>query len=605
MRLGIGISLSLLFIYSLCSCQKSAPNGPSVLLIAVEGLPSSALSCNTFEEVERSGFQTLCAEAVRFTHAFTTSPMAQPAMGSILTGELPITNGLRDNGMSYLQAQKVTLAEKLVLGKARTFFVASAPTIKRYSRLHQGFENFNDDYDLANYRLYRPISESLSLFKAWLSNEIINTNYFAVIHVSDLLFPEVITQTELLESRPRGGEGQLEEVDENLYLLFNYLKQRGLWNNSYVIFVGLHGTTDANRLNELHGTSLFSENVSIPLFIKPPKGREEIPHQWKVDMHVTLQDLGLTLEDIFQVHAGSSHPDSFIGASLLPLINGKTDARFNNRPIFVESAWGPWALNQVPRYSIRDNQWLVIFDESPLLYNTLTDRAENNRISLKDTLYQETVDRLAGLFPFPRGTGFSKPSLQTANEFHFARMLVENDGQPLVNYMAEIKDYLRNNPSSEVIRWLALDTFLRQKQWASIEELNKLSPDPFIEQYLKMRSGSSSTGSPSFCLALVGNVPNDAPSSERKKCDRKEFLTLLDWLEAGSKSRDLFLERFSMIYRTQLIQLKIIYFDLSTGGVVIGANTKKLRDILLLKLAISLPKLQKDMAVLEKRVGPL
>ncbi|MEY4617356.1 MAG: hypothetical protein RJB66_2316 [Pseudomonadota bacterium] len=571
-------------------------------MVAIEGLSGANFSCNSFEETERSGLQILCNEAVRFTHAFTSSPMAQPALGSILTGELPSENGLRDNGRTFLTAKQLTLAEKLIPKHKRTLFVASAPTVKRYSRLHQGFENFNDDYELTANSIYRPIADSIRIFKNWLQNEVIGSSFFAVIHASDLLFPQVITQTELLESRARGPEGQFEEVDENLYLLFNHLKQNNLWNNTYIILTGLNGTTDSARNNEIPGANLFAENVSVPLFIKALKGREEIPHQWKVDAHVTLQDVGMTLEEIFNVSNEEPRSNNFRGASLMSLINGKSDTRFSNRPIMIESAWSTWALQTLPRISVRDSQWLVIFDKYPLLYNTLTDRAEVNRVSLKDSEYQLTVEQLAGLFVNPLPQGYEKPDALLNQEFLFARLLHENEGRFIETMLPQIRTFVQNNLQSETIRWLLVEQLIRRKKWDLIEEFNREWQDTLIQKVLELKSGNPSQITDYGCLDLLVKARGENALTPKNTCENKEFLLMVDWLFAPSSKKDLLLERFAVIAKYHALNLKLISFDLSRGGVVIGANTKKLKNILMFKLALGLPAFHKDASLLEKHL---
>lgn len=603
MRLGMTSLISFLFMLELSSCHRTIQTGPSALLIAVEGFSGSNFSCSPFEDSERSGFQILCNEAVRFTHAFAPSPMAQASLGSILTGELPLYNGLRDNGKSFLPAQAVTLAEKLIEGRAHTFFVVSAPTIKRYSRLHQGFENFNDEYDLNYRRLYRPASESFSLFKGWIDNEVNRDTYFGVIHISDLLFPQTITQTEFLEPRPRGFEGQLEEVDENLFLLFNYLKQKKLWDKTYVILTGLNGVSSNSRFNELPGTNLFAENVSVPLFIKPLKGREEIPHQWKVDVHVTLHDIGLTLEEVFKAPSEKQRSGAFNGLSLLPLINGKSDPSFNNRPLMIESAWSQWALNVAPRFSIRDNQWLLIFDKKPLLYNALTDRNEVNRISLKDLSYQATVDQMAKLFGDSPPESYEKPDIVYSEVFRFTQILADNEGRPIDSYINEVRPYVENNPSSEPIRWLMVDQLIRQKKWDLIEEFNSVWQDAMIEQMINIKEGRASASNSNPCLDLIPSNSVTINESEKRLCVNHDFLALLDLFNAPSDKKEAFLDRFAIQFRYQALQLKLIYFDLSRGGIALGANTKKLRELMMFRLTLGLPKFQKEAAQIEKRIN--
>lgn len=584
-------------------CQRQIKTGPSVLVIGIEGLSGVNFSCSAFEENQASGFQVLCNEAVRFTHAFTTSPLAQAGLGSILTGQLPIQNGLRDNGRTALPAKTITLAERLIMGKALTFFVASGPTVKRSSRLNQGFETFNDDYELTYKQFYRPLSESVTLFKTWLDTEVDHDSFFGVIHVSDLLFPQVITQTDLLEPRPRGLEGQLEEIDENLYALFSILKKNKLWGQTYIVLVGLNGISNAARINELSSTNLFVENVAVPLFIKPLKGREEIPHQWKIDSHVSFHDVGVTLEDIFNSPGESKGSDTTRGISLLPLLNGKSNPLLNSRSLLIESAWGEWALGSAPRISIRDQQWLIIFDKKPLLYNSLTDRNEINRVSLKEGAYQDTIDNLRDQWENLKFEPFEKPPIHFSEEFRFAQILVENEGRPIDSFLNELKPYLENNPSSETIQWLMIDQLLRQKKWALVEDFNAIWENELLEQVLDLKNGEQLGELSHPCLWLLSTKLEKLAGSNKRRCQSNDFMLLYDFLNAPIGKKESLLEKFAVVARHQALQLKMIYYDLSRGGVVFGANTQRLKDLMLFRLVLSLPSYQKDATLLEKHLA--
>lgn len=608
MRLGIDVSILTLFMLSLCSCQRESNSINSAMIIAVEGLSGSSFSCHPFEESERSGFQILCNEAVRFTHAYTTSPMTQAGLGSLLTGEAPLANGLRDNGHTFLPARIKTLPEDLFKQGVNTLFIASAPTVKRYSRLHQGFENFHDDYEFNNKIFYRPIADSMQIIKNWMATEVKDHSYFSVIHVSDLLFPQVITQTELLEPRPRGIDGQLEEIDENLFSLFTYFKKNKLWDKTYIILTGLNGITNLSRLYELPGTNLYSENVSIPLFIKPPKGREEIPHQWKVDSHVSLQDVGATLYKIFNSqHQPESPPIEPIlkGISLLPLIKGKSDPRFINKSLLIESSWGTWFSNTSPRYSVRNDQWLVIFDKKPLIYNTVSDRNEFNKISTKDSSYKTILNRFEEYIDRIEKVPFEKIDTSLNDEILFSQYMLENEGNGRIDVLNDFQPQLQNSTVSENLQFLLIDQLLRQKNWNEIEKLNLFWNNFVLNQIINLKQNIFlSLNDTDPCLVLF-NFPEDPDNNTniQRVCDNKNFTVLADFLKGSVEKSDSLADQIVTIIRNYDLQLKIIYFDLAKGGVVLGANTTKLQEIITYKLILSLPQFQKELQPIERKVN--
>lgn len=605
MRLGIDLYLLTLFIIALCSCQRESKSMSSAMIIAVEGLSGSSFSCHPFEESERSGFQILCNEAVRFTHAYTTSPMTQAGLGSILTGKAPLVNGLRDNGHTYLPAKAKTLPEYLFNKGVNSLFIASAPTVKRYSRLHQGFENFHDDYEFNNKTFYRPITESIKIFKHWMGAEVKNHSFFSVIHVADLLFPQVITQTELLEPRPRGIDGQLEEIDENLFSLFTHFKKNKLWDKTYIILMGLNGITTLSRLYELPGTNLYSENVSIPLFIKPPKGREEIPHQWKVDYHVSLQDVGATLFDVFNVQTpieASPIEPILQGVSLLPLIKGKSDAKFTNKSILIESAWGTWFSSTSPRYSVRNDQWLVIFDKKPLVYNTVSDRNEFNKISTKDSSYKAILNRFEEYVDRIEKVPFEKIDTSINNEILFSQYILENEGNGALNVLHDFQPQIKNTSISENLQLLLIDQLLRQKNWVEIENLNHYWNNYLLNQIISLKENIFNDVDPCLVLFNFQENPHNNTNIQRV-CDNKNFVLLADYLKGPAERNESMIDQLVTIIRNYDLQLKIIYFDLAKGGVVIGANTSKLQEIITYKLLLNLPQFQREFQPIERKVN--
>jgi hypothetical protein len=236
------------------------------------------------------------------------------------------------------------------------------------------------------------------------------------------------------------------------------------------------------------------------------------------------------------------------------------------------------------------------------LYNTLTDRAEVNRVSLKDSSYQTTIDELGALFVTPIPQGYEKPDPVFNEEFQFARLLVENEGRVIESLLPQINVIIQNNPESETIRWLLVDQLLRRKKWDLIEEYNNQWKDTLIQKVLDLRVERASAITEYPCLDLLTGVPERTSTNNKNICDNKDFLTMVDWLLAPPHKKDAMLERFSVIAKYHALNLKLISFDLSRGGVVIGANTKKLKNILMFKLALGLPAFHKDSGILEKHL---
>src|SRR5580704_13237828 len=92
------------------SSSQSAP--PDVYLITIDTLRADHVGCYGDKQVETPALDALAADGIRFTQAFTHSPITNTSHTTILTGLLPSVHGVTDFGVP-LSPQHVTAAELL------------------------------------------------------------------------------------------------------------------------------------------------------------------------------------------------------------------------------------------------------------------------------------------------------------------------------------------------------------------------------------------------------------------------------------------------------------------------------------------------------------
>jgi len=120
--------------------------------------------------------------------------------------------------------------------------------------------------------------------------------------------------------------GQISMIDHYLGKLFNQLKEKGLWENTWIVFLADHGD-----FNGAYGTFfkglMYDASVKIPLIIKPADGqgqkgvREEL---------VNSLDVYGTILDIAGDTAWRNLPD-IESRSLLPLIQEENTSGWENK----------------------------------------------------------------------------------------------------------------------------------------------------------------------------------------------------------------------------------------------------------------------------------
>lgn len=578
------------------SCQSSRV--PSVLIIAVDDLTVLDVVCNEdSEESERSGLEILCQESVRFTHAFTPSPLAVPALASLLTGLYPFQHRVHNNGTPPLDPQWTSVAEVALRQNYRTGFFSGGPPVWRKSGLNQGFELFDDNVIPAVQSLYRPFAQTSRSFLQWIRQDVgASKPFFAMIYAPDLIFTNTVTMNEFGEARNLSHESQLDEFSDNLFDLFNELKGSHRWYDTTIVVVGINGHTSDDRPGELGPTNLHSENTQVALFVKPARKPSDDPLRWKIDRNVSLGDIGETLFDMFGLKENPNKPSAAFPLYSFSQILKKTQPDWNeDRYILMETDWGKWHGFSNGRTAILDKHILFIYDTPVKIFNTLTDRLEVNPL---------------------RGSEMSGPDKQKIFQA-FKEADAQNwQGLPapvLAKYSPGLYRWLRQdqkpsllkdlrartsgkNVDPAVLSWVGLLAH-ELRDWNALKSAGAKADQP-LWQFVADRNGAvGPTVNFSFfsdpCLRLL-ELPK-IESTDFRKCENPLFLDFIDWQRADilNLSQDLQRRRFERAYLTNAIDLSIGEGNLATT-MIWDLPPKARVGPQLIDLVLSLPEYQKQ-----------
>jgi arylsulfatase A-like enzyme len=123
---------------------------------------------------------------------------------------------------------------------------------------------------------------------------------------------------------------QFELIDELLGRLFAELRERGLYDSTWIAFLADHGEMNGELALIDKGAYLHPRVLRAPLMIKPPKG-VSIPRQGReIDEACSLLDLAPTILEI----CGIETPERLDGRSLLETAAGKK--RPEEKPLIFE-----------------------------------------------------------------------------------------------------------------------------------------------------------------------------------------------------------------------------------------------------------------------------
>src|SRR5438270_12889076 len=95
----------------LCAAQTHAHkrSDPDVFLVTIDTLRADHVHCYGYDSVATPALDGLAKDGIRFTQAFTPSPITNTSHTTILTGLLPSHHGVTDFGIP-LASTHATLA---------------------------------------------------------------------------------------------------------------------------------------------------------------------------------------------------------------------------------------------------------------------------------------------------------------------------------------------------------------------------------------------------------------------------------------------------------------------------------------------------------------
>lgn len=286
---------------------------PNVILIVADTLRADA----AMQQAQRSpdgGLARLHRDGVVFENAFAQASWTRPSVASILTGQYPSTHGTVHK-MDFMSNRVQTLAKVLREAGYWTSGVTTNINVAPIFNLHQGFAEFaylepsfyfgatDSGAKLVVYKTLRGLRERFFANRvhyqhfyqdAVVVNERVRdwlaqnppSPHFLFVHYMDPHDPYfeipyngrgVARVTNPSPAPERAQELQslydqgVQYLDERLAELIADLEKAGIYQGSVVVFVSDHGEEFYEHEGWWHGTTLYDEQLHVPLVIKLPE----------------------------------------------------------------------------------------------------------------------------------------------------------------------------------------------------------------------------------------------------------------------------------------------------------------------------------------------
>ncbi len=388
-----------------------AAEKPNVILIVTDDQGYGDLSCHGNPVLKTPNLDQLHSEAVRFTD-FHVAPMCSPTRGQLMSGRDAMKNGCTAvcQGRSMMRADLPIMAN---------FFEDSGYATGHFGKWHLGDSYPHRPQDrgfqesihhrawgitsLADYwenSYYDPVLEHNGIDKKfegyctdiffnqsmkWIENtQADNKPFFLYLPTNTPHVPNVCPEK---YSKPYVGQyegkpipdtfyGMIANIDENIGKLEAFLKQKGLRDNTILIFMSDNGTQSGQAQAIFNAgmrdrkTSVYDGGHRVPCFVRWPNGK--LRHGTDVHELTAAQDLLPTLIELCDLKKDDATLD---GTSLAGLLTN-AKAELADRKLVVQ-------------YRVSGNLWnpaVVLWDKWRLvgpdkLYNVSSDPGQKTNVA--------------------------------------------------------------------------------------------------------------------------------------------------------------------------------------------------------------------------------
>jgi arylsulfatase A-like enzyme/Flp pilus assembly protein TadD len=346
---------------------------PDIFLVTIDTLRADHVHCYGYANTQTPALDGLAQDGIRFTQAFTPSPITNTSHTTILTGLLPSSHGVTDFAVPLASTHR-TWAELL---RTRAYHTAAfiGAVILDSKTLAPGLDRGFDFYD--NFpehsqtksrwgRVERRGMDVVQRAEAWLSAHP-QEPHFVWVHLYDPHDPYEPPAPYSQIYKDRLYDGEIAYADSAFANFITYLKKHGWYENSLIVVVGDHGEGLGEHHEDTHGIFLYDSTTHVPLILKLPGNARKLK---VVEAQVRTTDILPTVLELARVTA----PAKLDGEALQPYFSG-TDTDASERIALGETDY-PLRFGWAPLRSVRTQGLKFIEAPRPELYDLHADAAE-------------------------------------------------------------------------------------------------------------------------------------------------------------------------------------------------------------------------------------
>ncbi|MEQ6120694.1 sulfatase-like hydrolase/transferase [Reichenbachiella sp. MALMAid0571] len=401
--------------------KKVQESKPNVVVVLIDNQGYFELSRNGHQVVQTPRIDKLASQAVNFTD-FNAPPFCSPSRAALLTGRYALRAGIHNTvgGVSILHKNETTMAEILKKEGYHTSIFGKwhlgsgypyAPKYRGFEEVfvhggggvsqlgdYYGNNHINATYEHnGKYEKSKGFSTDVLFDEAIKYMDVKKRNaepFFCYISTPAVHFPtnrHPVTSERLLKRGAEDNEylalySMIENVDDNVGKLLDYLKEAGLKENTLVVLASDQGVNDRGAAEHRSGSFKnrglsFDEKHHVYCMIQYPKLTDKNPGD--NDELTGMVDVLPTILDV----CGIDQPTNLDGQSLKPLLDGSGDWD-DERKLIVQCPRSR-VRNKWENTSVKYKKWRLV--DGKELYNIENDFGQKNDLATDNP---ELVDEL-------------------------------------------------------------------------------------------------------------------------------------------------------------------------------------------------------------------
>jgi arylsulfatase A-like enzyme/thioredoxin-like negative regulator of GroEL len=380
------------FIWSLTTLARA--EAPNIVLVTVDTTRADRMGFLGCTRGITPNLDVLARQGVVFEHAYSQAPLTPVSHATIFTGTYPQFHTVTDFGHP-LPSLLPSVPEILKKSGYHTAAFIGSLILDPKANMAPGFDRGFDYFDAGFHQKHGPGEDRYHSIErragdvvahaiAWM-NKNPQTPFFIWVHLYDPHAP-YDPPSPFNTKFKDAYDGEVAYADASLGKLFNYLRQRGLYDRALITVMSDHGESLGAHGESMHGIFLYDETIRVPLLFKLP-GR--LLAGRRVSSQVRLVDVAPTLLSMLSLPL----PPTFQGESLVGRMKA-AEKKYSDLPAYAETEYPHRAFGWSTLRSMRTGKYLFVRAPRRELYDQVRDAtAEHNLTSdspaVSDTLQSQ------------------------------------------------------------------------------------------------------------------------------------------------------------------------------------------------------------------------